>query len=349
MQDYFGQKMAEEQRARQLAEQRDYEYNDWLRRNQMQGQQADERWQRQFDATHTTLPFQGGSMVAPVEMAVPNSSLFNLMTRKAEQPSQPVSYGEPYSVDLGNGKVAWFKDPSDGGKPVKLGESQPKGGGGDGGAGGVRQPTAAQAHGMFVDAWGEPDTYRRSKWDENDNLIVQEVPIPPVGTRFNGDDYAGFADSVPGAGVASADSLYSLGGITPQEAIDRSFDIHQPRLERASEKSANIDSVYSALEKFNITDENGDGTWERGGGSSPMWPFGSSRREMSDKQLVDWIGKNQTELGVSKKALVDFIESGLGIENPLEYLSGSAEPKFKEPESADEFVDQLMSQIGGGM
>ena len=184
LQNYFGQKMAEEQRAKQLAEQRDYEYNDWLRRNQMQGQQADERWQRQFDATHTTLPFQGGSMVAPVEMAVPNSSLFNLMTRKAEQPSQPVSYGEPYSVDLGNGKVAWFKDPSDGGKPVKLGESQPKGGGGEGGAGGVKQPTAAQAHGMFVDAWGEPDTYRRSKWDENDNLIVQEVPIPPVGTRF---------------------------------------------------------------------------------------------------------------------------------------------------------------------
>ena len=44
LQNYFGQKMAEEQRAKQLAEQRDYEYNDWLRRNQMQGQQADEQY-----------------------------------------------------------------------------------------------------------------------------------------------------------------------------------------------------------------------------------------------------------------------------------------------------------------
>jgi len=150
--------------------------------------------------------------------------------------------------------------------------------------------------------------------------------------------------------TTSADSVYQANPeMSPYESWQTAYGVHQPRIENLRNQeqaySNDVQSIYDYLGNQGI-ESTGDPNDPR-----KMNLKRKRDKQFTDEQLATWIGDNQKGMGVDQKSLMRFLTDELGIENPLQYITGE-DPIIKpgtEKAPGAALPDSTMSKSGRPM
>ena len=375
LQDYFGQKMAEEQRARQLAEQRQYAEEQQRAVWAHQEKVANDAFARQQQAYTARDPLRqmppgmaeamgvqpdmrtipggitAGVPVDPASHLVRQSDLLDWITRK--QPDPMSVHGGLTTIPAGNGKSVTGYPIMTGGVQTgfdKLAESAPPSGGGD------SRPTLTAldldlAHGQIL-----PQTSYSQKTGELFDYAdptkqgASVYPPTPAGMQAQ-------------AEAKLLTKKYYEEGMTKDASAQLAYETVYDKYGLASEfYELDAQAAFPEIELAlgNLADfERQPGSMDKMRRVRDRWADERKTKEEFAKMVVEkfdkFDGKKDGEISIDPGYLISWLkEKGLTDKEATDALDGFSMKEARDmakskEEQADELIDELMNEIGGGM